>query len=154
MRSVPQRLQMLSLLLPLLKCAVCPVCLSLYGGLFAGARLGAVGLGQLPEWLLSVVLVADLAILGLAFRHHRRLGPLLVCAVAGGLVGAGHMASSERLELLGFAALIGTAFWNWWLLRELHRSPEAVCSHCAHHRHLQPGVSLIANLYSPKDHHE
>lgn len=121
------------MLLPLLKCAICPACLSLYGGLFASARLGAAGFGHLPAWLLGVALVADVVILYLAFRHHRKPGPIMVCLGAGLLVIMGHVAADEVLELAGFVALIATAFWNWWLLRKHHRAPESTCNHCAHH---------------------
>lgn len=43
-------LQFWSFALPVLKCAVCPACLSLFGGLFAGARMGLLGSESFHGW--------------------------------------------------------------------------------------------------------
>lgn len=137
MATRAERLQVLSLLLPALKCALCPACLSLYGGLFAGARFGAAGVYELPSSLLAVVLVVDFAVLLFAFREHRRSGPLWSCTLGGGLMIVGHVTAIEVLEFMGLGTLIVTSLWNWQLLRKHHRShhsPDCGCGH-SHHNH-------------------
>lgn len=133
MRATLERLQVWSLVLPVLKCAVCPACLSLYGGLFAGARLGAAGAGVLPLWLFGAALLADVVILGLAWRHHRQVGPLALCVGGAVLVSFAHLTEREALEFVGLFALVATSLWNWAILRSHHRSG-AACghAHCSH----------------------
>lgn len=125
-------LQLGSFILPILKCAVCPACLSLLGGAFAGARLGVLGDEQLHEVIVAIALIADALVLGLAFRHHRAAGPLTVCGIGAMLVVAGHLQHANHVEVAGFLVLIIAAFWNWRVLRRHHRQNHSTCTHCNH----------------------
>ena len=113
--------------LPILKCAVCPACLGIFASLFAGARIGFV---QLERWhgiLLLSALVADAIILGASARHHRRRGPLWLCAFGGLLAASGHYVV-ESLEYAGFALLLAAGIWNLVLLRRHHHHAGSCCA--------------------------
>lgn len=135
MRPGVERLQVWAVILPLLKCAVCPACLSLYGGIFAGLRAGAGGVRMLPTWLLLVALGADLFILGAAFRRHHRGGPLVACCAGAAVVLFAHWIEFESLELVGLSLLMATGLWNWWILRKHHTANLGSCSTCGHDHH-------------------
>lgn len=121
-------LQLWSLLLPLLKCAVCPACLSVLGGAVAGARLGILGDERLHGSLLLVALLGDVILLRAAWRHHGSRWPLLTCLVGGALALAGHV-TYEAVEYAGFGLLMVAAVQNIVLLRR-HRAEAGGC--CAH----------------------
>jgi hypothetical protein len=114
--------------LPILKCAVCPACLSIFGSVFAGARFGFVQTEPWHELLIFVALIADFAVLGASFRHHRRRTPLWLCAAGALLVVLGHL-FAESLELLGFALLLAAGISNLILLRRHHRHAGNCCAH-------------------------
>jgi hypothetical protein len=114
--------------LPLLKCAVCPACLSIFGSLFAGARFGFVQAEPWHELLILVALIADFAILGASFRHHGRRSPLWLCMAGALLVVLGHL-FAESLESLGFALLLAAGVSNLILLRRHHRHAGNCCAH-------------------------
>jgi len=119
-----------SLALPVLKCAFCPACLSLFGGLLAGARMGFVGDARFHASLIAVALVADFFILRAATRHHRNRWPLALC-IAGGLVAiVGHF-TAEALEYAGFGLLMLAAVQNIVLLRRHRREDGSCCVHDA-----------------------
>lgn len=145
MATRAERLQVLSLLLPALKCALCPACLSLYGGLFAGARFGAAGVYELPSSLLAGVLVVDLLVLLFAFREHRKSGPLWSCILGGGLMVVGHITAHEVVEFVGLGTLIATSLWNWRLLRKHHRSHHSADCGCGHTHHTHGLAGSTAN---------
>ena len=133
--SGPSRsLQWWSFILPVLKCALCPACLSLFGGVFAGARLGFLGDERLHEVVIGAALVADVLILGAAFRHHRFPWPLAACGLGALLIVAGHLTHVSPIEVSGFIVLIVAAFWNWRVLRKHHREHTSTCTHCNHDR--------------------
>jgi|SRR5688572_20770816 hypothetical protein len=123
-------LQLWSLLLPVLKCAVCPACLSLFGGLFAGARIGFLGSERFHGALLAVALLADLFILRAAAKHHRNRWPLVLCIVGGAVAVAGHFVA-EEMEYAGFALLMAAAIQNVVLLRRHRHQGGACCEHDA-----------------------
>jgi len=127
-------LQFWSFVLPVLKCAVCPACLSIFGGLFAGARMGFLGFERFHGWIIAVALVADYFVLRAAMKHHKNRWPLILCVLGGAVAVAGHF-TTERVEYFGFALLMVAAFYNVYLLRQ-HRSEGGAC--CAHdYRHAQ-----------------
>ena len=127
--------------LPILKCAVCPACLSIFGSLFAGARFGLVQSEPWHELLIFVALIADFAILGASFRHHRRQTPLWLCAVGAAFIVLGHL-FAESFELLGFALLLVAGVSNVILLRRHHRHT----ANCCDHGH---GASLTVEARNP-----
>jgi hypothetical protein len=118
-----------AVMLPVLKCAVCPACLSLFGGVFAGARLGFLDSERWHAAVILVALIADFAILGASMRHHARRGPLVLCAAGGLAAVAGHV-TAELVEHAGFALLLAAGIWNLVLLRR-HRREAGTC--CAQH---------------------
>lgn len=141
-RSIGRGLQVWSLVLPVLKCAFCPVCLSAIGGLLSGARLGVLGDERYHAWLIAVAVVADLAILRAAARHHGNSGPLWLCAAGAALAGLGH-AVGEVVEMSGFVVLMAAAVWNVVLIRRHHGGESACCAHG--HAHHESPVAASAN---------
>lgn len=127
-RTQSRAMQFWSLALPILKCAMCPVCLSMFGGLFAGARMGLLGDERLHGGILAIAMLADLLILRAAMQHHQSRAPLLLCSLGGLVAVAGHI-TSEVVELVGFGLLMVAAIVNVVLLRR-HRHEAGSC--CAH----------------------
>lgn len=119
--------------LPILKCAVCPACLSVFGSLLAGARFGFLEDERLHGAVILAALLADFLILGASLRHHRRWGPLGVCAAGALLAVAGHF-TSELVEYGGLSLLLAAGIWNLILLRRHHREGADCCAH----RHAEP----------------
>jgi hypothetical protein len=136
--SRPSRwLQLGSVLLPVLKCAVCPVCLGLFGTALAGARIGFLADERLHAYLILVALVADVAILGVSHRHHRRWAPILLCAAGTAALAAGHFGGEAiTMEYAGFGLLMAASLWNMRLISR-HRARGGPC--CAHHATVHPG---------------
>lgn len=137
-KPAPSRsLQVLSIALPVLKCAVCPACLSIFGGLFAGARMGMLGDERIHGWVIALALTADVFILWSAIRHHRNRWPLGLCFAGAMLAVSGHFIA-ESLEFAGFGLLMIASLQNAWLIRR-HRHIEGSCccgknaSNRAHH---------------------
>lgn len=121
-------LQALSLALPVIKCLACPACLSVIGGVFAGARFGFHISEQTHLSVLVVALAVDVGILSAAARHHESRRPLQLCLLGGALAFAGHF-THVAVEYLGFALLIAGATYNIVLMRQ-HRAHGGTC--CAH----------------------
>lgn len=117
-----------ALVLPVLKCAVCPACLSVWGSLLAGARLGLLKDERVHGALIVVALVVDFVILGASMRHHARRGPLWLCVVGAVMALLGHFAW-EPIEYGGFAVLFATGIWNFVLLRRHHQEGGRCCAH-------------------------
>ncbi len=122
-------LQMWSLLLPILKCALCPVCLGLYSGLFAGARVAFLGNESVHGALFATVVVVDVVVLWAAAKHHQRVAPLVVCVVGAGIALLGHWLA-EIVEYVGFGLLLFAALWNVRLMRRAHRNDCCVSDRC------------------------
>lgn len=129
MTTEPSRaVQFWSFALPVLKCAVCPACLSVFGGLFAGVRMGFLEDGRFHGGVIVFALVADFFILRAAMRHHRSRIPLGLC-LAGGLAAlVGHF-TSEAVEFAGFGLLMLAPVHNVVLLRRHKRESGSCCSH-------------------------
>lgn len=126
-------LQFWSFALPIIKCAFCPACLSLFAGLFAGARLGFLGDERFHGWVLVVALVVDFFVLRAAMKHHQARSPLTLCIVGGLVAVLGH-ATNETIEFIGFGLLMLAALINWVLLRNHHREGGECCQHAKPHR--------------------
>lgn len=122
-----------AIILPILKCLACPACLSIWGSLLAGARIGFLEDEGLHGGIILAALVADAAILWASFRHHARRGPLSLCAAGALFAVAGHFASTV-LEYAGFAVLLAAGIWNAIILRRHHRQVGSCCEH-GHHAH-------------------
>ena len=120
-------LQALSVALPIFKCAACPACLSLWGTLFAGARVGVFEDERAHALVLLLAVVVDFAILGASLRHHGSRGPLIVCAAGAVLALGGHFVG-EAVEYAGLAVLMGVGLWNFLLLRAHQHRPGGCCS--------------------------
>lgn len=128
-------------LLPILKCALCPACLSIFGSVFAGARLGFVDGESWHVWVVGAALLADVVILTASMRHHGRRGPLAVCALGALLALGGHIVDAgTAVEYTGFALLLATGIWNVVLLRG-HRHGSAACCAHGHHQPVTEGPS-------------
>ena len=146
MRVLPSgALQFWSFVLPVLKCAVCPACLSLFGGFFAGARMGFIGLEPFHGWIIAVALVADFFILHAAMKHHENRWPLVLCISGGALAVLGHFAT-EMVEYLGFALLMVAAFYNVYLLRQHRKEGGACCAH-DHHQAERPSHAALGHAH-------
>ena len=127
-------LQALSVALPIFKCAACPACLSLWGTLFAGARIGAFEDERAHALVLLLAVVVDFVVLGASLRHHGSHGPLIVCAAGAVLALGGHFVG-ETVEYAGLAVLMGVGVWNLRLLRAHRHRPDGCCSPAGFERH-------------------
>jgi hypothetical protein len=83
--------------------------------------------GRYHAWLIVVAVVADLAILRAAARHHGNPWPSWLCVAGGALAALGH-AVGEVVELGGFVVLMAAAVWNVVLIRRHHRRDTTCCS--------------------------
>jgi hypothetical protein len=126
--SEPSRaVQFWSFALPVVKCAVCPACLSLVGGL-AGAPLGFLADERFHGGVVTAALVADFLILRAGVQHHASRWPLGLCLVGGVVVVVGHF-TAETLELVGLGLLLLAAVQNVVLLRRRCRRGGSCCPH-------------------------
>jgi hypothetical protein len=130
-RSAGAWLQLGSLLLPIIKCAFCPVCLSLFGTAVAGARLGFLADERCHGVLITVAVIIDGAIFAAGRRHHRGPGPLVLCGLGALVAMAGHLAEVAGMEIAGLGALMVAAFWNVLLLRQHRHRRGGCCDHAA-----------------------
>jgi hypothetical protein len=104
--------------------------LACYGTIALIAILSLMGISLAVNeqaWAAAIVAFAILALLGVAlgYRFHRNFGPLAVAALGALLIvlamyGSGFLSSAAGLnpravELLGFAALLLAAIWDWRL---------------------------------------
>lgn len=124
-------LQLWSFILPVLKCAICPACLGMFGGVFAGARVALLGDERFHGGIIAVALALDLFILRAAMQHHQNRWPLFTCIAGGALVGAGHFIA-EPLEYAGLALLFFAAVQNVILLGRHRRAGGTCCPHDVH----------------------
>ena len=92
--------------LPLLACAVCPVCLANYAKLLSIAGMGF-GLSHAHHFILLVVaLSVSLVVSGLRSWRTKRIWPIAVAVSGAGLVLAGHLLGEVSwLEWAGVATL-------------------------------------------------
>jgi arsenite methyltransferase len=94
-----------------------------YGTLFAISALSALGITLAVNdgaWAGAIALFAVLAVIGVVFgyRRHRTLAPLVLAAIGAAIILWVMFGSFNRiLELVGFAALIVGAVWDWRLKR-------------------------------------
>lgn len=137
--SPSSAIQFWSLALPVLKCAVCPACLSLFGGLVAGARMGFLADEHVHGSIMAAALVADFFILRTALRHHNNRWPMALCIAGAMTAVVGHV-TSETVEFAGFGLLFLAAIQNVVLLRR-HRRDGGSC--CAHDGVIQRGIEPV-----------
>ena len=94
-----------------------------YGTLLVISTLSLLGIGlavHTGAWAGAIVLFAVLAVVGMAlgYRRHRVPAPVILAVIGAGLIVWVMFGSFNRiLELLGFAALIAAATWDWRLKR-------------------------------------
>lgn len=120
-------LQLASMVLPVVKCALCPLCLGLLGPAVAGTGLGFL---EDERWHGAAFVLAAVGagvILGLARRHHRQPGPLALGALAVLVALAGHLSELAPLEVAGYAGLMAAGLWNVILLRRQRARGDACC---------------------------
>lgn len=100
--------------------------LACYGTLAALAVLGALGIAvALNEavWAGTIVAFAVLAtvIVGLGLRTHRMPAPTLLAVAGTGLLGYVMFIRFDRgLEIVSFALLAASVFWDWRQRRRTH----------------------------------
>ncbi|MCA9627078.1 MAG: MerC domain-containing protein [Myxococcales bacterium] len=102
-----------------------------YGTLAAVGLLSLVGVSvEINEAVLVKVvtglLVVALAGMGLSYRVHRKLGPLVLSVAAAGLLlWVFYGSYSKPLELVGFGVLVAASVWDF---RAKKRACSAKCS--------------------------
>jgi hypothetical protein len=103
----------LSGLIPILACALCPVCLSAYATILSAFGVGfALSEGQ-HAVLLIVAVVAALAAGAWRARVTRRFGPLGLTAFGCVLLLLADVLHENRaLSLVGIALLVGSMIWD------------------------------------------
>lgn len=108
----------LSGLLPILACALCPLCLSAYATLLSALGVGfALSEGQHRILLLGAV-VAALISGGWRAYMTRRYGPLALSVLGcAALLFADFLHESRALSLLGMLFLVAAMLWDRWSVR-------------------------------------
>ncbi|MFQ5938096.1 MAG: MerC domain-containing protein [Acidiferrobacterales bacterium] len=97
--------------------------LACYGTLFVISVLSALGITLVVHggaWAGAISLFAVLAVVGVAlgYRRHRVLAPLVLAAIGAAIIIWVIFGPFNRvLELIGFAALVIGATWDWRLKR-------------------------------------
>jgi len=130
-----------AIVLPILKCAVCPACLGIFGSILAGARIGFLEDERIHGAIILFALIADFGILGASIRHHGRRGPIGLCIAGAMLALLGHFAW-EPIEYAGFAFLFAAGIWNLVLLRRHHREAGSCCAHRGHRHEQHDGAAV------------
>jgi hypothetical protein len=121
-----------SIVMPILRCALCPVCVGTFGSVVAGARLGFLADQRLHGVLILFAIAIDTLMLAASMRHHHRTGPLLLCTFGSCTALLAHFALQvEPVEYAGFALLMFASIWNVRLLLA-HRLVDGSC--CPHDR--------------------
>lgn len=120
-------------LLPVLACAMCPVCLSTYAKILSVAGVG-VGLSEAHHRaLLAVAVSISIGASAFRARRARRLWPVVVAVVGAALVIGGHLLGEIGwVEWTGMVVLLGGALAERLSLRR-RASPVA-----------RPGDTLVA----------
>jgi hypothetical protein len=106
-------------LLPVLACAVCPVCLATYAKLASVLGVGF-GLSELQHTVLLVIAIA-LSVAVSAWRsvRTRRIWPVLIAMFGSALVSLGHFAGKQpALEWAGVLVLMIGGVTEHYRLRE------------------------------------
>jgi hypothetical protein len=108
-------------LLPLLACSVCPACLALYAKIFGLVGVGF-GLSEDGHGLLLLgAFAVYLSVAVWTYRRTRQLAPLLFALSGAAVVGLGHFAGYEALELGGIVVLVSGSVWERLQLRAARR---------------------------------
>jgi len=112
-QGTPRRLDWLAGIGTLLAIIAC------YGTVAVVGVLSLMGVSLMVNagvWAGAIVLFALVAFAGilLGWRGHRVAGPLILGAVGAGLViGTMSVSYSRTVEIIGFAALVAAAVWDW-----------------------------------------
>ena len=106
-------------IVPILACALCPVCLSAYATILSAFGVGfALTEGQ-HAILLFVAVAAALLAGGFRARMTRRFGPLGLTAVGCVLlIFADVLHENRALSLVGIALLVASMIWDRWAARQ------------------------------------
>lgn len=112
-------------LLPVLACALCPTCLTLYAKLLSVLGVG-VGLSEIHHLLLLVVAIsASIAVSAWRSWHTRRLWPIAVALTGSALLAAGHLARDLHVvEWAGVLVLLLGGVTEHFRLRRMQAPPE------------------------------
>jgi hypothetical protein len=111
-----------SMLIPVLACAVCPVCLATYAKVLALAGVGVgLGIGQTEHtWLLAIALLSSLVVSAWRSVRTRRVWPILFAALGSTLVLLGHLAGDLHVvEWLGVLTLLASGLAEQFWLRRM-----------------------------------
>ena len=93
-------------LAPVLICLICPACLSTYAKVFAALGVGISLTNEQHGWLLAVAVGLSVVVSGWRSWRSRRAWPIVVAALGGGLLLAGHFAPHAPVEWLGIVVLL------------------------------------------------
>jgi hypothetical protein len=111
------------MLVPILACAVCPVCLTTYAKVFSVVGVGA---GLTPNAHLAILFCAigiSLAVSGFRSYRARRGWPIVTALLGCTSLAVGHLADIQVLEWTGMLVLVGGGLVEQLRLRRLHHHP-------------------------------
>lgn len=105
-------------MLPLLACAVCPVCLSSYAKLLSVLGVG-LGLSEMHHHLvLSVAITFSIAVSAWRSYYTRRIWPVVIAVLGSLLMSLGHVSGDVPvLEWAGVLVLLGGGAFEHLRLR-------------------------------------
>ncbi|MEM7135131.1 MAG: hypothetical protein AAF500_01060 [Myxococcota bacterium] len=120
--AVPAKAGLWSAVLPVLACAVCPACLTMYAKLFSVLGVGF-GLNDFHHLMLLVVAVgASNGVSAWISWRTRRVWPIVVALTGSALVMIGHLVGDlHAVEWAGFAVLLGGGLSEHFRLRRAAR---------------------------------
>ena len=99
----------LAVVLPVLACAVCPVCLGTYAQVFSALGVGFHFSERAHTIVLLVAVGLALGVSGWRSLRTRRGRPVSIAATGCAVLLGGHLVEARALELAGMAILVGGA---------------------------------------------
>jgi len=113
---------------PLLACALCPACLTVWSTLLSavGVQAGLAGMGEEAHGVvLGVAVLVAMGVAAWRAISTRDVRPALLPAAGCGMLVAAHALDVESLEWAGVAALLGAALLDHLRHRRQHRLGDA-----------------------------